>query len=347
MTAFRLGEHLPNYTVADLQKTVAAYDPAIHEAPIVIGHPRDNKPAWGWVRSLSATGDTLKTAWDITVPEFGEWLGNKAFKKRSISLYPPNHPDHPLGKDSDIYYLKHVAFLGAVPPKVKGMPDDFSEEPEAGLVTVDFGDYADNLNADLWRSLRDWLIETADLETADRVIPTYKIDSLLEMALRPPPEAVPLSNYSEKPMATEQELEAREQAIALRERQATLKEQELQFSEAIDGAIKEGRVLPVEKPAHLKRLKMLAAIPADSVVDFAEGKSDYSPTGEYIAELKARPVIVNFQEISGETPPENTTDPNKIAAGIKAEIKTAKENGETLSFAEAQSRYQAKNGGTN
>ena len=61
--------------------------------------------------------------------------------------------------------------------------------------------------------------------------------------------------------------------------------------------------MPVEKPAHLKRLKMLAAIPADSVVDFAEGKSDYSPTGEYIAELKARPVIVNFQEISGETPP--------------------------------------------
>ena len=81
MTAFRLGEHLPNYTVADLQKTVAAYDPAIHEAPIVIGHPRDNKPAWGWVRSLSATGDTLKTAWDTTVPEFGEWLGKKEKKK--------------------------------------------------------------------------------------------------------------------------------------------------------------------------------------------------------------------------------------------------------------------------
>ena len=92
------------------------------------------------------------------------------------------------------------------------MPDDFSEEPEAGLVTVDFGDYGDNLNADLWRSLRDYLIETADIETADRVIPTYKIDSLLEMALRPPPE--PLSTYSEKPMPlTEQELEQREHAI--------------------------------------------------------------------------------------------------------------------------------------
>lgn len=30
-----------------LQQTVAAYNPEFHEAPLVIGHPKSNNPAWG------------------------------------------------------------------------------------------------------------------------------------------------------------------------------------------------------------------------------------------------------------------------------------------------------------
>ena len=30
----------------------AAYNPAQREAPLCIGHPKDNKPAWGWVQAL-------------------------------------------------------------------------------------------------------------------------------------------------------------------------------------------------------------------------------------------------------------------------------------------------------
>ena len=36
-----------------LQASAAAYDPAVHEAPIVVGHPRDNGPAFGWIKGLS------------------------------------------------------------------------------------------------------------------------------------------------------------------------------------------------------------------------------------------------------------------------------------------------------
>ena len=36
-----------------LQASASAYDPAIHEAPMVIGHPADNGPAFGWIASLS------------------------------------------------------------------------------------------------------------------------------------------------------------------------------------------------------------------------------------------------------------------------------------------------------
>ena len=55
---FRTGRHTASsgtslaFTEADLAATAAAYDPALHEAPIVVGHPKDNAPAYGWVKSL-------------------------------------------------------------------------------------------------------------------------------------------------------------------------------------------------------------------------------------------------------------------------------------------------------
>lgn len=330
---------------ADVQEAVANYDPALHEAPIVIGHPKLDDPAYGWIDSLSLAGQTVLAAPKQVVQEFAEWIDQGLYKKISASWYGKSNPDNPTpGK----LYLKHVGYLGAVPPKIKGLPDSSFAESEGEVLTIefseeDFADYGHNLNATLWRNVREWLIETQSLELANRLIPDWCIVNLVDLGSRPEAE---VSSYSEKPMPlTEQELEAREQAIALRERQAALKEQELQFSEALDGLIKEGRVLAAQKQSELKRLKMLAAIPADSVVDFAEGKVDYSPTAEYLAELKARPVVVSFNEISGGEVPELTTDPQVIAAGIRAEIKAAREDGQELSFAEASSRYHAKQKG--
>jgi hypothetical protein len=89
---------------------------------------------------------------------------------------------------------------------------------------------------------------------------------------------------------------------------------------------------------------MLATIPADSVVDFAEGKENYSPTAEYLDDLKKRPVVVNFTEIS-ETPPEITSDPNVQAKAISKRVKEAQGEGRTLSFAEADAEIRAEQNG--
>jgi hypothetical protein len=48
-----------NFTDSDLTATVAAYNPALHEAPMVIGHPQHDAPAAGWIKSLSATAHGL------------------------------------------------------------------------------------------------------------------------------------------------------------------------------------------------------------------------------------------------------------------------------------------------
>lgn len=46
-------------TEADVAQAAAAYDPALHEAPLVIGHPKTDAPAYGWVGSLQADGGVL------------------------------------------------------------------------------------------------------------------------------------------------------------------------------------------------------------------------------------------------------------------------------------------------
>lgn len=48
-----------DFSESDIAATVQAYDPALHEAPLVIGHPKHDAPAAGWVKSLSASAHGL------------------------------------------------------------------------------------------------------------------------------------------------------------------------------------------------------------------------------------------------------------------------------------------------
>lgn len=104
------GGNTRTWTERDLDHIVNSYNPRYHEAPVVIGHPKDNAPAWGWVESLKREGNTLYSKLRDIVPEFVDMVKNGLFKKRSISLYPDGS-------------LRHIGFLGAAPPAVKGLPD--------------------------------------------------------------------------------------------------------------------------------------------------------------------------------------------------------------------------------
>jgi hypothetical protein len=100
---------------SDLDSIAAQYDPKEHEAPVVIGHPKDNSPAYGWVEALQRQGESLWAKLKL-VPEFLEMVKNGLYKKRSIALYPG-------------LQLRHVGFLGAMPPAVKGLKDiQFGDE---------------------------------------------------------------------------------------------------------------------------------------------------------------------------------------------------------------------------
>jgi hypothetical protein len=110
---FQSGKHTSadgsehEYNESDLDSIVSKYDPDVHEAPAVYGHPKTDAPAGGWVKKLFREGKKLFAEIDF-IAEFAESIKRGLFKKRSIALNPDGS-------------LKHVGFLGGVPPAVKGM----------------------------------------------------------------------------------------------------------------------------------------------------------------------------------------------------------------------------------
>ncbi len=124
---FRVGQHIDDagiahhFSEADLAGMVTSYNPTLREAPLTVGHPKDNLPAYGWVKSVvrTAAGALAITLRQVE-PQFAEMVQAGRFKKRSASFYPPYAPNNPTpGK----WYLRHVAFLGAQQPAIHGLAE--------------------------------------------------------------------------------------------------------------------------------------------------------------------------------------------------------------------------------
>lgn len=110
-----------------LNAVASNYDPALHEAPACIGHPETDAPAYGWVAGMRVEGDMLQAQFADTDAGFEEIVNAGRYKKRSPKFYLDAQG---CGK---FPYLRHVAWLGAEPPAVKGMRDvqrhaQFSED---------------------------------------------------------------------------------------------------------------------------------------------------------------------------------------------------------------------------
>lgn len=164
---------------SDLAATVLAYDPALHEAPLVIGHPKHDAPAAGWVKSLSASAQGLMAETQQVDVAFAELVSKGSYKKISASFYHPDATNNPV---PGVYYLRHVGFLGAQPPSVKGLrPIELAEDEEG---VIEFGDFGDSITAGVFRRLREWLIGQFGQEAADQVVPGWDVDNLAAEALR-------------------------------------------------------------------------------------------------------------------------------------------------------------------
>lgn len=106
------------YAERDLRVAAAAYDPTLYKAPIVIGHPEADAPAYGWVEALEYAAGTLSAWVDQVEPTFAEAVAEGRYRNVSASFWRRDAPSSPK---PGILYLRHVGFLGAAAPAVKGL----------------------------------------------------------------------------------------------------------------------------------------------------------------------------------------------------------------------------------
>lgn len=141
---FRTGTHTSlngqtkDFSESDLDTIASSYDPQQHEAPIVIGHPETNAPAYGWIEKIKRVGDRLIAFPKQVSNEFSELVKTGAFKKRSISITPD-------------LQLNHVGFLGAAAPAVKGLKDvEFAKNvDELEFSSFELEEFNDEFNPEL------------------------------------------------------------------------------------------------------------------------------------------------------------------------------------------------------
>ena len=188
----------------------------------------------------------------------------KHFPKRSSSFEPDGNGG---------LRLRHIGFLGGTPPAVSTLRDlDFSESENAITFEFSMPGFEDKTRwsfngiARAFRSLRDWMISSQDLETADRVLPEYMVADLQAQAdamreernfSKPPVTTTkPTDKKPEKPMSefSQQDLdnavsderakrEAAEQRIQTMEYEAKVAKAET----LIEDLVKKGCLLPAQR----------------------------------------------------------------------------------------------------
>ncbi len=316
------------YTEAMLRAAVEAYDPALHPAPLVVGHPHHNHPAYGWVGKLSLDeqGNVVAEPSDVN-PDFAELVQRRAYRTRSASWYLPDAPNNP--KPGSMY-LRHVGFLGAQPPAIKGLKDVQFAESEPGV--VEFADAEVGLMATFLRRLREWFLSEHGKDKADEVAPDWMVGEFEALARAPMKDSSAAPAYAEQPPNSEQESTVSAEKIAAMEAEnarmkaeleaaraaaaQTQQQQSAEFAEkeaelerraaelakkeietTVDGLIAAGKVLPAQK-AHVVAF---AASLSDQgeCIDFAEpgkGKDVQSQRASYLRMLEAGPKLVEFSE---------------------------------------------------
>jgi hypothetical protein len=198
---FRAGNHIASdgrrvsFSRSDLDELVSNVTSAA-PPPHVITHRELYSPfRYGDVTEAKREGDSLFVRSANIEPQFQSLVESGRLRDRSVRI----------AKGPSGYRLAHVAWLGAEPPAVEGMPPvQFAATSEH---VFDFGDWEDIQSASLFartlRRLREFLIDQHSVDIADRVIPEWDVQTAadLEVAARtcPEPDATTESELSAVP----------------------------------------------------------------------------------------------------------------------------------------------------
>lgn len=250
---FKTGEHTDSagetrvWTVNDLDRIVELYNnqppEEKHEAPVVIGHPENDAPAYGWVKQLKRKGNKLLAEIVDLDENFIDLVKKRRYEKISVAFY-------------DNLLLRHVGFLGAVPPAVKGLkPVQFAEFAYCFLECNKYEEYMENIDA-FERFMTNVLAVIGEL---------FGTDAVAQVSER----VQPLKEEFLKSITEEEETEETETPVEETEAFAEQKEdqqkqdpelikklnelqkqvQDLKFNEFFDAKVRDGVLLPAQRAA--------------------------------------------------------------------------------------------------
>lgn len=296
---FRPGTFTPmngapvTFSAADLAAIAAAYDPEAAPAPIVVGHPSTDAPAYGWAKDIEfdqAIGKLFATVGDVE-PAFADAVRARRYAKVSMTFFRPDAPNNPK---PGTWYPKHIGFLGGRAPAVTGLkPVFFAGDADEALT---FEAAFAGPEADPAPPARlEWLTPAAPADPA-LSDPARRPD-----VTRPDPDPA----FAER----EATVAAREERLAERERQLR-HDDNVAFAESL---VAEGQLIPKIRD---KVAALLDALPEDATVSFA-GEAE-QPLGEALrAILKAQPKVVSFGAYEVGDDPEDGDGTASFAADGK------------------------------
>ncbi len=312
---FRPGKHSDALTADVLREIAASYDPTLHEAPLVKGHPEHDMPAYGWAESLAfREGALWATPKDVDA-QFSDDVKQRRFGKISSAFYAPDSKYNPTpGK----HYLRHIGFLGAQPPVVKGMRNpEFSEEEQEG---TDYTTYE--------------FSEPDPAPEPESNSSTKETDPMTEEELKQQQKELEEAKQAQE--AEKQKLAEKEKSLEEKESKFAEKEarnaRRAELDPKVEKWIADGKILPGEKEGVLQFMEQFTGTGEEHALEFGEGDDAYKGDAQtwfekFVDGLSKR---VEFSEVSGadktggaavsrtHIPREYTVDPEREAIHQKA-----------------------------
>lgn len=160
------------FTDADLDEMVSTFNPD-EPPPIVIGHPEESAPAYGWGAEFRRVGDQLQAKFKLIADNFRESFDKGEYRNRSISLI----------KGPDGYRVEHIGFLGAALPAVSGLGTfTASSDVKRQVYTSDIDSFTPRVVGRVFRAIREFIIDRFDRETADQVVSQFDVEQISDHA---------------------------------------------------------------------------------------------------------------------------------------------------------------------
>jgi Fe-S-cluster-containing hydrogenase component 2 len=288
-----------SFSEADLRATAEAYDPMLYAAPLVKGHPEHDAPAFGRIYAVEFSDGYLYGIPGKVDAAFAEEVNSGHFDNVSLSVYSPNHPSNP---SPGVYYPKHLGFLGAAPPAVKGLGQVSLAEGEEETIIIEFAEPQESKPTKKGASKMDVKKRAqfcADCEdqvcmtccpvgaismNADKgaIIDPAKCNVCMKCCdaccmMQGPVYGMQVANYAEQ----------------------ANNNKKAENASFVEGLVKQGKILPANKAAAVAVLDFCSGITSGSRIEFGEGeaKKSESPAETFKLLLGSAPKVIEFGEM--------------------------------------------------